>query len=138
MKKKIIAMALTVCLMCSAIPLEVVAIETTNSTEEEKDSHNTTKENSNENMLDASSAVAVTIRTVEDVVSQLKFSGNGGHGFAAEQGNNLIDKIKGNNAIVVGDDNIKNGADRIILNRDGSVTKIQDKYYSTASATIHF
>ena len=34
MKKKIIAIVLIICLVCGAIPLEVVAIETTNNTKQ--------------------------------------------------------------------------------------------------------
>lgn len=60
-----------------------------------------------------------------------------GHGFAAERGNNLIDTLKGTNATVVGDNNIKNGPDRMIINRNGSITWIQDKYYSTASKSVN-
>lgn len=60
-----------------------------------------------------------------------------GHGFAAERGNNLIDTLKGANATVVGDNNIKNGPDRMIINRNGSITWIQDKYYSTASKSVN-
>lgn len=68
---------------------------------------------------------ASNIRTVEDVISQIKFANRGnGHSFAAEQGNNFIDKIKGKNTIVVGDDNAKNGADRLIISRDGTVISI--------------
>lgn len=56
--------------------------------------------------------------------------------FAAENGNNLIDRIKGMNATVVGGDNAANGADRKILNRDGSATLIQTKYHQTASKSV--
>lgn len=60
-----------------------------------------------------------------------------GHGFAAEIGNNLIDTLKGLDATIVGNDNKPNGADRKIINRDGSVTWIQDKYYSTARQSVN-
>lgn len=65
------------------------------------------------------------------------FSNPTGHGFAAEQANNLVDRLHGKNATVVGGDNAKNGADRKILNRYGSPIWIQDKYYSTASNTVN-
>lgn len=81
---------------------------------------------------------ATNIRTINDVISQIKFANKySGHSFAAEQANNFIDKVKGKNTIVVGDDNVKNGADRLIINRDGSVINIQDKYYSTPSESIN-
>ena len=52
-----------------------------------------------------------------------------GHAFAAEEANNFIDRLKGMDAEVVGYDLVKNGPDRKIVNRDDSVTWIQDKYY---------
>lgn len=60
-----------------------------------------------------------------------------GHTFAAERGNNLIDSLKGANTYVVGDNNVKNGPDRMIINRSGNITWIQDKYYSTASQSVN-
>lgn len=43
-----------------------------------------------------------------------KFHGARGHGYAAERANNLYDKFMGNDAEILGDDNAKNGADRIV------------------------
>lgn len=68
-----------------------------------------------------------------------------GHGWAAERGNNLIDNLKGiftrEHAIVKGDDNVKNGADRIIQKKINgkwmTIDQIQTKYYSTAARTIN-
>ena len=77
-----------------------------------------------------------SIKTVNQMEIERFFSGPSGHAFAAEQGNNLIDKLRGKNASVVGGDNAKNGADRKIINRDGSAIWIQDKYYSTASESV--
>lgn len=54
-----------------------------------------------------------------------------GHGFAAEHANHLADKFMGKNAKIVGDNNAKNGADRIV---DG--VNIQTKYCRTGSACI--
>ena len=51
-----------------------------------------------------------------------KFHANRGHGFAAERVNHLYDKITGHDAKIVGDDNAKNGADRLV---DG--VQIQDR-----------
>ena len=63
-----------------------------------------------------------------------------GHGWAAERGNNLIDNlkglIKGQHSTVVGDNNYKNGADRVTYFADGTRLLIQTKYYSTASQSI--
>lgn len=76
------------------------------------------------------------IKTVKNLNIERKFTYENGHGFAAERGNNLADVLKGKKAIVVGDDNAKNGADRKIINRNGKVTLIQDKYYSSASKSV--
>lgn len=61
-----------------------------------------------------------------------KFHSRQGHGFAAERANNLIDKAMGRDAKVVGDDNIKNGADRIV-----NGVKIQSKYCQTGNRCIN-
>lgn len=56
---------------------------------------------------------------------------NTGHGFAAESANTTIDRIMGKDAKVVGDDNLKNGPDRLI---NGEF--IQTKYCKTAARSI--
>ena len=61
-----------------------------------------------------------------------KFHGRQGHGFAAEQANNLYDSLTGHDAQVIGDDFSKNGADRIV---DG--VYIQSKYCATGSRCIN-
>ena len=60
-----------------------------------------------------------------------RFNSRQGHGFAAEQGNTLIDKVHGRDACIVGDDNAKNGADRVV---DGRL--IQTKYCNNAKASV--
>ena len=70
------------------------------------------------------------------ILAQSKFTASQGHGFAAEVGNNFIDNVKGTNAEVIGNNNAKNGADRYILNRDGTSILIQDKYYKDAKSGI--
>jgi hypothetical protein len=57
-----------------------------------------------------------------------------GHGHAAEYANDLIDKIKYpfSNVEQVGQNNAKNGADRIVGNQN-----IQTKYYANAKGTIN-
>ena len=62
----------------------------------------------------------------------LRFNGRQGHGYAAEQGNNLYDTINGRNAEILGDDNAKNGPDRIV---DGQL--IQTKYCQNANASVN-
>ena len=69
-------------------------------------------------------------------IEDYKFNARQGHGFAAEQGNNLIDKATGKRVKVVGGDNAKNGADRMIFGRNGKNIIIQDKYYKSAAQGI--
>lgn len=61
-----------------------------------------------------------------------RFHARQGQGYAAEQTNDLIDTIHGKDAQILGDDNAKNGADRMV---DGQL--IQSKYCQTAKATIN-
>ena len=121
MNRRYLSAILAVCLLINTASFDVFANDASGNTEQ---------------ILDETAAIAAAnTRTVNDVVAQYKFSGPTGHGFAAERGNNLVDRIRGNNAVVVGDNNVKNGPDRIISRR-GKVTFIQDKYYSTASSSI--
>lgn len=61
-----------------------------------------------------------------------KFHASRGHGFAAERANHLYDNgIFGNRSQMVGDDNAKDGADRIV---DG--ISIQSKYCSSGSKCV--
>ena len=60
-----------------------------------------------------------------------KFQARQGHGFAAEQANNVEDILAGKDARVVGNDNALNGPDRY---SDG--TFIQTKYCKTAQASV--
>lgn len=54
-----------------------------------------------------------------------------GHGFAAEHANHLADLYEGKKARIVGDDNAKNGADRIV---EG--VNIQSKYCASGSKCV--
>lgn len=60
-----------------------------------------------------------------------RMHGKQGHGFAAEQANNLIDTLHGRDAEIKGDNNAKKGADRMV---DGQL--IQTKYCKTAQASV--
>lgn len=53
-------------------------------------------------------------------------AGSQGHGFAAERGNNMIDRLMGKSAKILGDDNAAHGADRAVNGQ-----QIQSKYYKT-------
>lgn len=73
-----------------------------------------------------------SVENATNASSIVKFNGHQGHGFAAERANNLIDTIKGKNAVILGDDNAKNGPDRMV---DG--TLIQTKYCRTAADSVN-
>ena len=60
-----------------------------------------------------------------------KYHTKGGHGFAAEDANNLADQLRGKNATVVGKTNELNGTDRIV---DG--VHVQSKYFKSPSETV--
>lgn len=61
----------------------------------------------------------------------VKFQARQGHGFAAEQANNVNDLLAGKDARVVGNDNALNGPDRY-----SEGTFIQTKYCKTAQASV--
>lgn len=71
-------------------------------------------------------------QTVNNQFEEEKFHANQGHGFAAERANTLFDKLTGHNAKILGDDNAKNGADRIV-----DEVYIQSKYCATGSRCIN-
>lgn len=73
-----------------------------------------------------------TYETVNKLYDEEKFHVRQGHGFAAERANNLYDKFTGHDSHIVGDNNEKNGADRIV---DG--VYIQSKYCATGSRCIN-
>lgn len=60
-----------------------------------------------------------------------KFATPRGHGFAAERVNHLHDVITGKNAKIVGDNNSKNGADRIV-----NGVRIQSKFCASGAKCI--
>ena len=65
------------------------------------------------------------------IYGEEKYNATRGHGFAAERAETLHDKLSGHKAVLVGDNNEKNGADRIV---DG--INIQSKYCSSGSKCI--
>ena len=71
-------------------------------------------------------------RTVNQLFDQEKFHARQGHGFAAEQANDLHDRMRGKDARVLGDDFAKNGPDRIVNGQ-----WIQSKYYANGREAIN-
>ena len=80
---------------------------------------------------DSSGTVFGNISNASTIYGELKFNASRGHGFAAERANHLLDVLSGKNAYIIGDDNAKNGADRLV---DGIY--IQSKYCNSASKSI--
>lgn len=60
-----------------------------------------------------------------------KFQAAQGHGFAAEQANNLHDILTGKDAKIVGGDNAKDGPDRMV-----NGVNIQTKYCQDAASSV--
>lgn len=87
-----------------------------------------------ENGLSGADAAGSVNSDMNSAASQThydKFNAAQGHGYAAEQANNLYDLLTGNDAKIVGGDNAKNGADRCVNNM-----LIQTKYCQNASLSI--
>lgn len=72
----------------------------------------------------------VEMNTAKSYVEE-KFHGARGHGFAAENVNDLYDRLDGKDSRIVGGDNAKDGADRIVNGMN-----IQSKYCSSGSKCI--
>ena len=79
----------------------------------------------------AKATVAPVAATILEQTQIAKYHTKGGHGFAAEDANNVVDRLRGKNAQIVGKTSERNGADRLV---DG--VRIQSKYYKTASDTV--
>ncbi|MCK8043690.1 hypothetical protein MSG37_02235 [Shewanella sp. 1CM18E] len=67
----------------------------------------------------------------QEYARKVKYHGAKGHGFAAEDANHLDDVLSGKNAKIVGDDNVKNGADRLVNGQE-----IQTKYCKSGSKCV--
>lgn len=101
-----------------------------------KDADKNFKRSNNSNGINFATTNAGTFSSIDgimDKVSDLgdRMNGAQGHGFAAEYANDTIDRITGKNAKIVGNDNAKNGADRVV-----NGINIQTKYCKTASDSV--
>lgn len=72
-----------------------------------------------------------------DFMDQYIRNVNGRHGFFAEQANNMADISMGRKATVIGGDNAKNGADRLIKRAIFRDQYIQTKYCKTAHDSLN-
>ncbi|MEM9217200.1 MAG: hypothetical protein AAGD25_23005 [Cyanobacteria bacterium P01_F01_bin.150] len=71
------------------------------------------------------------IGSAENYSDNVVLGANRGHGFAAEKANHLNDVFQGKDARIVGGNNLKNGADRLV-----NGVNIQTKYCKTGSKCI--
>lgn len=78
------------------------------------------------------SAYQGSVENAANASTIVRFNGQQGHGFAAERANQLIDQIQGKDAVILGDNNAKNGPDRMV---DGIL--IQTKYCRTAADSVN-
>lgn len=100
------------------------------------------KANIDDAAISAGNLTASNVKTANRLFDEVRFhSPLGGKGFAAEQANTLADNLKGvfngQRARIVGDDNAKDGADRMLTDRAGNISLIQSKYYSSARDSIN-
>lgn len=81
----------------------------------------------------AAVAASATINSNGEVFVEQRAAVNNpaGHGELAEEANNIIDRLQGHQAEILGRDNAKNGPDRSV---DGVL--IQTKYYKTARGSL--
>ena len=81
----------------------------------------------------AAAVAAATINSNGEVFIEQRAAVNNpaGHGELAEEANNIIDRLQGHQAEILGRDNAKNGPDRSV---DGVL--IQTKYYKTARGSL--
>lgn len=83
-------------------------------------------------IIESTEVVQTNMANADLIYGYDKFANQrGGHGFAAEKANHLYDLLTGNEAKIVGDDNAKNGADRLV-----NGIEIQSKYCKTGSKCI--
>ena len=138
-KKRIISLILCLSLLLGMLPMQAFAVETENETEPTSTTEITADPSLEESVTlgELGGYLAGNALNTASLYADRKFtSQHWGFAFAAENGNNFADRFRGLNASVVGDNNALNGPDRMIVNRDGSVTWIQTKYYSTASGSV--
>ena len=102
-------------------------------TDRKKDTDATKAAGATPALLDAIKATAAALDAAGLERTQIAKYHNtkGGHGFAAEDANNIADRLRGKNAKIVGGGNERSGADRLV---DGVF--VQSKYYQDASSTM--
>lgn len=80
---------------------------------------------------EAGGTIFANVSNAGNMYNHDKYASPRGHGFAAEDANHLYDRLHGRDARLVGGDNVKHGADRIV---DG--VEIQTKFCKTGGECI--
>ena len=132
--KRTIALLLCISIMVGLVPMHAVATAQTEETEPPTEIIDAALEQTN-SLGEVGGYLVGNMLNTASLYRDRKFTQSQGFGFAAENGNNLIDRWQGVNAAVIGDDNAKNGPDRMITNRNGT-TLIQTKYYRSAQESV--
>ena len=133
-RKRTIALLLCISIMVGLVPMHAVATAQTEETEPPTEIIDAALEQTN-SLGEVGGYLVGNMLNTASLYRDRKFTQSQGFGFAAENGNNLIDRWQGVNAAVIGDDNAKNGPDRMITNRNGT-TLIQTKYYRSAQESV--
>lgn len=126
MKRQLLSIFVAICCFVTCIPVTVSA----------KDIFVNTTDGIN-SVGEIGGYLVANVQTVKRMEIERRFLDPKGWGFAAEEANNLIDNLKGKKSVVVGYDNATNGPDRLIRNKDKSITLIQDKYYKSAKESVN-
>ena len=132
--KRTIALLLCISILVGLMPMHAVATAQTEETEPPTEIIDAALEQTN-SLGEVGGYLVGNMLNTASLYRDRKFTYSKGFGFAAENGNNLIDRWQGVNAAVIGDDNAKNGPDRMITNRNGT-TLIQTKYYRSAQESV--
>lgn len=133
--KRTIALLLCISILVGLMPVHAVATAQTEETEPPTEIIDAALEQTN-SLGEVGGYLVGNMLNTASLYKDRKFTQPTGFGFAAEQGNNLVDQFRWQNSSVIGDSFEANGADRKIINRDGSITLIQTKYHQTAKASI--
>ena len=87
--------------------------------------------NNKSNSIETAGVAYGNVGVDETTYAMTKFNGARGHGFAAERAEHITDIYKGKDAQILGDDNAKNGADRLV-----NGVEIQSKYCQSGNKCI--
>ena len=85
-----------------------------------------------ENKVNVAGAMEAVLDAGAHGAYTTRFNSRQGHGYAAEQANHLYDILHGRDAVILGDNNAKNGPDRLVNGQE-----IQTKYCRSALESVN-